>query len=400
VDRGIDSDVRETDPRTQGRERDQKPIDRTPEDNARLREQIDTVMGDRPTFPEFVARLEKSGIHVIPSLQKSGRLNGITYEVNGTCIRGSDLGRAYTARGLEKRHGVVYDPERDFAFAKELLERAKARLGPEERTLSDRRERLERRRGPDGLTAAQRGAMREIGKFRTVLANDFIRIHYGGNPKAWDRDIRPLLRQGLLEQRSAVITTHAKGERPATHSVSVVVLTKQGRNLMKRTDKESRASGQALYAGFVKPREIAHDAAIYRMYQAEAAHIQEQGGRIKRVVLDFELKKKAYAPLAKARAISLEEFHRKQRDVAEELGLKVVDGKMRLPDLRIEYETASGDATRVDLELATEHYRGEHMAAKQGAGFKIYAERASFPPGGSFGGSPVWDDHEIEVYSF
>ena len=49
--------------------------------------------------------------------------------------------------------------------------------------------------------------------------------------------------------------------------------------------------------------------------------------------------------------------------------------------------TASGEAARVDLELATEHYRGEHMAAKQGAGFKIYAERASFPPGGSSGGS-------------
>ena len=80
--------------------------------------------------------------------------------------------------------------------------------------------------------------------------------------------------------------------------------------------------------------------------------------------------------------------------------MKVIDGKIRLPDLRIEYETANGDAARVDLELATEHYRGEHMSAKSQAGFKIYAEKASFPPGGSSGGSPVWDDHAIEIFSF
>jgi hypothetical protein len=200
--------------------------------------------------------------------------------------------------------------------------------------------------------------------------------------------------------RSVVITTHAKNENPATRSVSVIVLTKQGRNLLKRVDKDLRDRGQALYAGFVKPREIAHDAAIYRMYQAEEAHIREQGGRVKRVVLDYELKKKAYAPLAKARQVSRDEYRRKQGEIAQENGLKVIDGKIRLPDLRIEYETATGDAARVDLELATEHYRGEHMAAKSQAGFKIYAERASFPPGGSFGGSPVWDDHEIEIFSF
>jgi hypothetical protein len=41
--------------------------------------------------------------------------------------------------------------------------------------------------------------------------------------------------------------------------------------------KATRANdGQALYAGFVKPREIAHDAAIYHMFQAEAAHIASE----------------------------------------------------------------------------------------------------------------------------
>ena len=76
------------------------------------------------------------------------------------------------------------------------------------------------------------------------------------------------------------------------------------------------------------------------------------------------------------------------------------NGKIRLPDLRIEYETANGEAARVDLELATEHYRGDHMSAKSQAGFKIYADSRSFPPDGSYGRSAVFDDHEIEIFSF
>src|SRR5205807_5726723 len=119
-----------------------------------------------------------------------------------------------------------------------------------------------------------------------------------------------------------------------------------------------------------------------------------------RIVLDFELKKRVYSPLAKARGLAPLDYARKQGQVAQDNGLKIVHGKIRLPDLRIEYETAAGDAARVDLELATEHYRGEHMAAKQGAGFKIYADSRSFPPGGSYGGSPVFDDHAIEIFSF
>jgi len=38
--------------------------------------------------------------------------------------------------------------------------------------------------------------------------------------------------------------------------------------------------------------------------------------------------------------------------------LQLVRGKIPLPDLRIEYENREGDMARVDLELATEHYRG------------------------------------------
>ena len=241
--------------------------------------------------------------------------------------------------------------------------------------------------------------MREIGRFRTVLTEDIIRLQYRGERGAWRQDFARLSSQKLVEQRSVVIATHSRKQGRITKSLSVVVLTRKGKNLLRRCDKDTKAAGQALYAGFVKPREIAHDAAIYRMYQTEATRIEAQAGRVKRVVLDFELKRLVYSPLAKARKVSDAEYARKQVQVAQENALKIVHGKIRFPDLRIEYETAQG-AAHVDLELATEHYRGEHMAEKDRAGFKIYAEDASFPPGGSSGRSSVFDDHHIEVFSF
>ena len=220
---------------------------------------------------------------------------------------------------------------------------------------------------------------------------------------AWRRDYQRLALEKLIEQRSIVVATHAKGkgrhQTRAVRSLSVVVLTRKGKELLKRCDLETQSARQALYAGFVKPREIAHDTAIYRLFQAEAARIEKEGGHITRIVLDFELKERAYSPLAKARKLSDREYARKQAEVARENGLAVVGGKIRFPDLRIEYETARGDPARLDLELATEHYRGDHMATKDRAGFKICAERASFP-GGSYGRSPVHNDHHIDVFSF
>jgi selenocysteine lyase/cysteine desulfurase len=44
-----------------------------------------------------------------------------------------------------------------------------------------------------------------------------------------------------------------------------------------------------------------------------------------------------------------------------------------VPDVRIEYETQDGERTRVDLELATGHYRGRNLSEKVRAGFSLYA---------------------------
>ena len=60
-----------------------------------------------------------------------------------------------------------------------------------------------------------------------------------------------------------------------------------------------------------------------------------------------------------------------RQNIAADHGLTVVDGKIPLPDLRIEYETAEREQTKVDVELATADYHRHSLAAKARAGFSI-----------------------------
>jgi hypothetical protein len=220
------------------------------------------------------------------------------------------------------------------------------------------------------ISPAEVETLREIGRFRTVRIEDLERYHYQGRTPEMQEDLASLRDQGLLQRRTA--TTRGRGDK-----ITVVVLTKLGKSIIE--NQGSRNSSDRIYSGFVKPAEAGHDAAIYPMYQAEAAKIACAGGRIRSVVLDYELKQRVYTPLAKAKAsaMSPREYARRQAEVAGENNLKVVRGRILLPDLRIEYDTQDGTRAHVDLELATDHYRGAHLRGKAEAGFKMYAPQDS-----------------------
>jgi hypothetical protein len=214
-----------------------------------------------------------------------------------------------------------------------------------------------------GLSERERGTLREIGRFRTIDAETLFKYRYAGKPAAFRQEIAGLQQKGLLQRRSISV-----GKNRDT--LIIVALTKEAAKLVRQDSQ--LPENQAVYAGFVKPAEVPHDAAIYEMYQSEAAQIEAKGGKIRRVVLDYELKKEVYSKLAKARDSGALEYTRRQQEIADRQGLPVVDGKIALPDLRIEYEMPEGDLDHVDLELATEHYHRGHMALKTRAGFKMY----------------------------
>src|SRR5882724_6235279 len=62
----------------------------------------------------------------------------------------------------------------------------------------------------------------------------------------------------------------------------------------------------------------------------------------------------------------------RKRKVGEKHHLQVVNGKIPVPDLRIEYENPELELRHVDLELATRDYRPRAIAEKASAGFSLY----------------------------
>lgn len=113
-----------------------------------------------------------------------------------------------------------------------------------------------------------------------------------------------------------------------------------------------------------------HDADLYRLYHKALDQIGQKDGKCTRVILDSELKRIVYRDLARARITSNSPDF---AGIAERHGLKLIRGTIPVPDLRVEYETADRQQARVDLELATEHYRFKNLVKKASAGFSMYA---------------------------
>ena len=211
------------------------------------------------------------------------------------------------------------------------------------------------------LRTSELAAMVEVGKFRAISEEDLIEFAYGSDKDRMRPDVENLIRQGLVLMKS--IPHEEKGSR------QLLTLTKAGHRFL--TENRFAGKEQALYFGFAKPREAHHDADLYRLYQKAAGKVERAGGRNLRVVLDYELKKSLYHDLAKLgpdRASA-----ESKRTIAERHGLQVVRGKIPLPDVRIEYDTPDGERARVDIELATGHYRLRNLVEKVRAGFSIYA---------------------------
>src|SRR6202166_2005151 len=213
------------------------------------------------------------------------------------------------------------------------------------------------------LRGSEVRTLTDLGKFRVVPEDDLERFGYQGNHTQTESDIRSLTRHGLIEQRTI--------EGHVSYSTKVLTLTKNGHRLVERAQLVS--SRQATYHGLVKPKEARHDADLYRLYQKVAREIERSGGKVRRVVLDFELKKDLYQALSRMRP---DKDPRAERIViASEFDLKVVDGKIPIPDLRIEYEDDCRDVRRLHLEIATRDYRPQGLGEKAKAGFHMFARQ-------------------------
>jgi len=92
---------------------EQHRYERTGEPSVRgpLRDQIEQATVDGPTLPQFMKRLQASGVNARVNITRTGKIRGMSYELDGVAFSGTKLGKAYTFPGLQKHRGITYEPE-------------------------------------------------------------------------------------------------------------------------------------------------------------------------------------------------------------------------------------------------------------------------------------------------
>lgn len=206
-----------------------------------------------------------------------------------------------------------------------------------------------------------------VGAFRVASSRDLeASLGRAGNPRS--SDLRHLRESGLLH------TAPLPGHRDR-----VVTLTEHGRELLEALRRPGEDAAQAFYAGLRKPRELEHDTQVYRAYLEAADRLTERGDRLRRVVLDYELKSE-YQRFLQERHMGHADSDGRPDQSAEEIALWAVehnlpyfDEHVHFPDVRIEYEDADGRSRLEDVEVTTVHYRGGHAAAAVKSGFSRYS---------------------------
>lgn len=242
-----------------------------------------------------------------------------------------------------------------------------------------KRDRLPQRAIGLSLREEERMVLADTGRFRVIATRDLVKAVYRGNKGQMQQDLRYLREHGLIE----LDMVRARRDGGGGHSkpIEVVTLTKDGRSLARYAGGVPES--QKLYYGIVKPREVEHDAQIYSAYQKEAAQIEKDGGSNLRVQLDFELKSQVQKAIYRERKSHPErDMAQIKQQAAEQFHLPFVNGKIQIPDARIEYDQDAGIGEDMDqgsrtgyqdIEVLTAAYRRSHLQSKAQAGFHVYA---------------------------
>ena len=211
-----------------------------------------------------------------------------------------------------------------------------------------------------------RQALVDVAVYRAVAWKDLKRTRFDGHPYTAKRGIDKLRREGYVELVRAV--------GPKGGSFTVVVATEKGaflaRHELARSGRRERT-----WHGAVKHRELAHDCAVYREASKVISEARAAGRTVVRLRSEAELK----SALARASETARKRGGKKAADkvrleVARALHLPIRDGRVAIPDLRVEVLEPDGlTVGRVDIEIVSGSYKAGQIAAKAAAGFRLAA---------------------------
>ena len=216
------------------------------------------------------------------------------------------------------------------------------------------------------LAAESVEALREIGVFGTVELSDLTDLFASaGRAK---RTVQELERDNLLR-----VERFQRGSR----RIEAVTLTSRGRRLLERCidpREDGNEEAQAYLSGCARAAQVLHDTAVYRAARCEMRRISAEGGVVRRIRTERQLRRIALCRMDAAKRRG-EECGNARAAAAAELRLTVTDGKLSFPDVRIEWErrVAHGSESGLaDIEVTTADYRERSLSAKAAAGYQIY----------------------------
>ena len=271
-------------------------------------------------------------------------------------------------------------PDDKAAF--DLIVREKSRLRREQYKHNYRRDRqaardngrnghrreLGRTRHKDrSMTERVHDCLQDVGLYRCASHPDLVESHFSGNRFAATKGLDRLVRSGAMHRHQA--------RGPNGGTFTVYTLTKSGAALAQRLAvKRGLDRDQRAWSGMVKPREAPHDADVAKACRKEIEALTGRGCRLRRVLIDAELKgilaKRSEAARAKD---GKEEADRARRQAAAELHLPVdQQGHVQIPDAQLQYVDAAGNIGRVNVEVTSDQYSGASIQAKSGAGFSMH----------------------------
>jgi hypothetical protein len=96
-----------------------------PSVRSQLQEAVAASIAGGVAFSAFVERLRAQGIEVRPNVQKTGRVCGISFRLDGYEFKGSSLGQGFSWGSLKKR-GLDYEQNRDSKVVGECCDRCPA----------------------------------------------------------------------------------------------------------------------------------------------------------------------------------------------------------------------------------------------------------------------------------
>ena len=281
-------------------------------------------------------------------------------------ISSDGRGRGLVERPLPGRDAGERAPEARWVGRLVDVEQLRARR---ERSHTGRRDRGRDREDSRSQAERLEAVLDLLADLRVVSFRNLQEQAFSGHPYAARRGVRALVDQGLVEVREIEPAGRVKG-KGSGRGFKVAALTEAGARAV-RARRRRKGSDARVWEGFVRARELAHDAGVSELVLETVDRVKELGGRVVRVRMEAELKagvaraeKRCPGGRAERRAARVAEAGR--------LGVPVdEDGLCHFPDALIEVEDESGQGSSLALELATGSYSARQVRAKLAMGMVL-----------------------------